>query len=77
MDEKEELLKLLSEVMGKDILVIVEGFKDRRALNFFDITNVITLSKNPLYKVVESIYEPVIILTDLDKKGKELYCKLN
>ncbi len=62
----------------KDCLVIVEGKKDKAALELFGFSNVRFLNK-ALYKVVEEITskESVLLLTDLDKKGKELYGKLH
>ena len=56
--------------------IIVEGKKDKKALETFNIHS-IQLNNQPIYKVVESIKEKeVIILTDLDKQGKKLYSKL-
>ena len=78
MDRKQELLRLLDGI--KDKCVIVEGIKDKMALAKFGIRNVMMLSRVPLYKVVENIakkYKECVILTDLDKKGKILYAKLN
>ena len=75
MENIEDWLKDLKE-SGK--LIIVEGVKDKRALENFDVKNIITLNK-PLYKLAEDIYETkkeVVILTDLDKEGKYLYKKL-
>jgi len=62
----------------KDKTVIVEGIKDKKALNNLGVKNVITLNK-PIYKIIDDIsemYKDVVILTDLDKKGRELYSKL-
>lgn len=62
----------------KDKIVIVEGIKDERALNNLGVKNVIILNK-PLYQIVDDIskkHKKVVILTDLDKKGRELYSKL-
>jgi 5S rRNA maturation endonuclease (ribonuclease M5) len=70
----EELLLELEN--NADKLVIVEGKKDKKALEKFGYQRIIIL-KEPLYKVVESVNEEeVLILTDLDKKGKELYARL-
>ena len=77
---KEEFQELVDKAINSDILVIVEGKKDRNALNNIGIKNIIELSKKPLFKIVEEISDSngeCIILTDLDKKGKELYGKLN
>ncbi|PIO05588.1 hypothetical protein COT47_04175, partial [Candidatus Woesearchaeota archaeon CG08_land_8_20_14_0_20_43_7] len=55
------------------------GTSDKRALAFFEIKNIFTL-RRPLYLVCEEIaykFKDAIILTDFDRKGKELYGKLN
>lgn len=62
----------------EDRPIIVEGKKDKKALESFDVKNIYTLDK-PLYEIIEFIsdkFDAVIILTDLDKEGKELYGKL-
>ena len=59
--------------------IIVEGKKDKLALERFEISNIITLSKYPIYKIVEDISsnnKKCILLVDLDKEGKKLYNKL-
>ena len=66
------------ELKDSDKLIIVEGKKDKKALEELGITNVITISK-PLYEVVEQISDQtkeIIILTDLDPEGRKLYSKL-
>ncbi len=81
MDRKtEELQYFIGEVKNSNALVVVEGKKDKTALQKLGINNVITLSKKPLFQIVEDISSSnneCIILTDLDKKGKELFGKLN
>lgn len=75
-----ELLEWIETIKTSDKIVIVEGKEDRKALQKLGITDVVQLNKKPLYKVVEELIErgkEVIILTDLDKKGKQLYGKLN
>lgn len=55
-------------------LIIVEGKKDKAALEKLGITNVVAILRKPLYSFIESIdAEEVIILTDLDKEGRKLY----
>ncbi|MBI2131129.1 hypothetical protein HYU10_05170 [Candidatus Woesearchaeota archaeon] len=66
--------------MIKKIIDIVEGKKDSAALRKLGIINIIELSKRPIYSIVEEIAgktNDCIILTDLDRKGKELFSKLN
>ncbi len=80
MNELSELLEHLENIKNREILVIVEGIKDKRALNSFGITRVKTLSKRAIYKVVEETAandKDTIILTDLDKEGKRLFRLLN
>lgn len=61
--------------------IVVEGPKDIRALREIGVINrIYQLSKKPLFEVIEIISsetKDVVILTDFDKKGKELYGKLN
>ncbi len=80
MEEKVNLLEWIERIRDSDKIVVVEGKEDRAALRRLGIVKVVQLNKRPLYKVVESLIEKgkeVIILTDLDKKGKQLYGKLN
>ena len=77
-EEFEQFLKKLKKE-SKEKIVVVEGIKDRRALASLGIKNIITLKK-PLYAIIEDIVlskKECIILTDLDKKGKQLYSKLS
>lgn len=70
----------INKIKNSKILVIVEGKKDRKALESLGIKNIVELSKKPLFEIIENISisnKDCIILTDLDKKGKELYGKLN
>lgn len=61
-------------------LIIVEGKKDKASLERLGLSNIITLSKKPLFSIIEDpskSSKECAMLTDLDKKGKELYGKLN
>ncbi len=80
ISKKEELNSFIEKIKGSGVLVIVEGKKDRVALNKLGISNIVELNKKPLFQIVEEISgfnEECIILTDLDKKGKELFGKLS
>lgn len=75
----EEVYLLLEKLGSSGKTVIVEGNKDKKALEQFGVKNVVTLKK-PLYRIVEDVAantKDAVILTDLDKKGKLLYGKLN
>ena len=73
------MLSHLEKIQHKPI--IVEGKKDKLALENLGCTNIITIngSKAGLYNIVEKLPEnckEAVILTDLDKKGKQLYHKI-
>lgn len=71
----EEFCELIKKY--QNTLIIVEGLKDKKALEAFGFKKIKTLNK-ALYLVVEEVKEKrVLILTDLDQKGKQLYRKLN
>lgn len=71
--------KHIRSLITENVLIIVEGVKDKKALNSFGITNIITLNR-PLFSVVENVAEKTkecAVLTDLDKEGKKLYSQLS
>ena len=61
--------------------IIVEGPKDKNSLRAVGISNKIyVLSKKPLFSIIENIAGntiDIVILTDFDKKGRELYGRLS
>jgi 5S rRNA maturation endonuclease (ribonuclease M5) len=70
----EKILALIEK--EKASLIIVEGKKDKAALEELGLSNIIIINK-PLYEIVEKINaKRVLVLTDLDKEGKQLYAKL-
>ena len=74
----QEIDEWLRQLQDSDLLIIVEGIKDKKALLSLGMKRVIHLDR-ALYDVVEKIAaaeKEVVILTDLDKKGKQLYGKL-
>lgn len=74
-----ELDQWIEKLRKEKKLIVVEGIKDKKALEILGIMNIITLKK-PLYAVVEEIVskaKEVILLTDLDPKGKELFARLS
>ena len=76
--EETRIIEQLYEEIDKlkNVRVIVEGKKDKKALEEVGFKNVVTLDK-PLFAVVEKITDKkVVVLTDLDKKGKQIYGKL-
>ncbi|MBI4141080.1 toprim domain-containing protein [Candidatus Woesearchaeota archaeon] len=75
----EEFYRQIDKLREQNLLIIVEGAKDKSALNAFGIANVRTLNKS-LFAVVEEIAQKTnecAILTDLDGEGKRLYAKLS
>ena len=88
--EAEQLREHINTMIRDENIVVVEGIKDKKALEEFGIRNILVLNKRPLYAVVEKVATvvdktkkltgekiSVVILTDLDKTGKKLYGKLN
>ncbi len=76
----EELNEFIEKLKESNKAIVVEGEKDKKALENLGIKKIITLNKGPLFKIAENIskeHKDIIILTDLDKKGKQLYGKLN
>ncbi len=64
--------------IDSDILIVVEGKKDREALEKIGFKNIFVLNETgkSLYEKIEkisSISKTCTILTDFDKKGKKLY----
>lgn len=67
----------LEKLRSSKKLIIVEGKKDKFALERLGIKNVISISRKPLYSFIDLINaKEVIILTDLDRTGKKLYSVL-
>lgn len=78
--EFDELMAEIKKLRQSGKAVIVEGIKDKRALEKFGIKRVFTLSRKPIYAVIEEVsdkHKEVVILTDLDKEGKQLFGRLN
>lgn len=79
-DHAEDIINWLDTLNASNKPIIVEGKKDEYSLRACGVRNaVVVLNKKPLYAVVESVAEKtkaVIILTDFDTTGKELYGKL-
>ena len=74
----EDINGWVERLRNTEKLIIVEGVKDKRALEKLGARNVLVLNKpnTPLYKIIEAAAEEssnIIILTDLDKKGRQLY----
>ncbi len=80
MMENNEIMDYIEELKNNNKIVIVEGKKDKQALEQLGLVNIVTLSKKPIYKIIEEVSEKTkeaVILTDLDKEGKKLFGKLN
>jgi len=80
IDIKRELIEQIKRLReaSKNAAVLVEGKKDKYALDAFKINNIYTISA-PLFKIVEDIaanFDSCILLLDLDKAGNKLFKKL-
>ena len=70
-----ELFPLIQHIIDNNLLVIVEGKKDQKALQELGVEKVMTLDTH--HKLVEKVTEKeVVLVVDLDKEGKKLYGKL-
>jgi 5S rRNA maturation endonuclease (ribonuclease M5) len=70
---KEKIVEELGKIRDKTI--IVEGIKDKRALELFGFKEIVILKKG-IFETCEEISKnakEVVILTDLDSEGKKLY----
>jgi 5S rRNA maturation endonuclease (ribonuclease M5) len=78
MEESEQIDFLLDEIKRRNLLVLVEGKKDKCALESLGIMRVAVLKK-PLFSVVEELSSEVeiVLLTDLDDEGKKLYHRIS
>lgn len=76
MGTSDLIMGLVQEIIEKKILVIVEGKKDRKALQALGLTKIILLM--PIYQMVESLNDTkeAALLVDLDSEGKKIYRKL-
>ncbi len=75
-----DLVCHLDRLRESDTLCIVEGKKDKAALESFGLQRIIMLYHSPLFAIVESIpaeCHKVAILTDLDTEGRSLYRRLS
>lgn len=77
----QELLKQIEK--AKEYLIIVEGKKDKHALQQLGFEKIFVINETgkSLYEKIEQIQnlvgrDKVCILTDFDKKGKKLYLLL-
>ncbi|MEM3373815.1 MAG: toprim domain-containing protein [Candidatus Woesearchaeota archaeon] len=86
--EKEEIINEIEKIKTEDLLIIVEGKKDKKSLINLGIkeNNILTIKKDifsftqeiniKLLKKKEKNKKEIVILTDLDKEGKKLYSKI-
>ncbi|MEO2066000.1 MAG: toprim domain-containing protein [Desulfurobacteriaceae bacterium] len=78
---KRFLYRLKRFMLGKERwVVLVEGKRDKMALERFDIGPVYTMKGRKFHDIAEELsekYEGVVILTDLDKTGEDIYRKLS
>lgn len=73
------VLEEIEQLRISNTVIIVEGKKDKAALQLFGITNILELSKQSLAALIDNLAaeKECIILTDLDKEGRKLYGRLS
>jgi len=71
---KPEILAQIKRIKHKR--VIVEGKKDKKALESLGIKK-ITLMNKPAWQIAEELTEKeIVVLVDLDREGKKIYSQL-
>ncbi|MBI5072679.1 toprim domain-containing protein [Candidatus Woesearchaeota archaeon] len=85
---REEIEEVIERIRENEPVIIVEGKKDKAALEAFQIKNIVVLNGKDIWNRMEQTVEETrrntknkpnkefLILTDFDKKGKELYGKI-
>ena len=78
---KEEIEEVIEKIKNDNLFILVEGKKDKTALEFFELDNIVVLNGKDIWNRLEQTIEwnpgkEALILTDFDKKGKELYGKI-
>lgn len=77
MESIEDWIEALKQ-SGK--LVLVEGKKDKQALQLLGLEWIMMIAGKSTYKVVDEVEQKkvreVVILTDLDSEGRRLYARL-
>jgi len=76
--ELEALREFIEKLKNTQLPILVEGLKDKKALMKFGINNIHSLKKS-LEQTVSELAEnnkEIVLLTDLDEEGKELFAKL-
>lgn len=76
---KEIIEKIKEEIEEQKIIIIVEGKKDKAALETFQLKDIIILNGKDIWNRLEEVAKQekeVLILTDFDKEGKKLYGKI-
>ena len=78
MRDSEIISEFVEKLKAETVPIIVEGKKDKKALEKLGINNVHTLSGKPAYKIAEDMKgeKKVILLLDFDKKGRILKSQL-
>jgi 5S rRNA maturation endonuclease (ribonuclease M5) len=76
-----EILEIIDQLKenNDEYIIVVEGKNDKAALEHFGIGNIIMINGKDIWNRCEEIaqhHKEIIILTDFDAKGKELYGKV-
>lgn len=69
----EKILRLTQE---ENLVLLVEGRKDKKVLEEFGFRKILTLSGKPLHTIPTLVKGEVAILTDFDREGERLRRKL-
>ncbi len=75
---KQEIIDIIDEIQQQNLLILVEGKKDKAALEKLSLNSMLLHGSDFFHRIQEiaSYNKEVLILTDFDKEGKMLYCKI-
>lgn len=79
-NNSEEILREIEKAKEEDKLIVVEGKNDKLSLEKLGMTKIFKLNNGRSFRrnieIISGMAKDVIILTDFDKEGREMYDKL-
>ena len=81
-EEIEEMIEKIKQEIEEDrLIILVEGKKDKAALEHLGLRQIIILNGKDIWNRLEALSEEhkgkeILIFTDFDKEGKKLYGKI-
>ena len=76
LPSEEEIRKIKKEISSKKLVAIVEGKKDKEAIEYFGFKKIIVIGGKSLHLLSFRKGARVVILTDFDREGRRKARKL-